>query len=120
MRCIALLRSAVLVSAGLSIPLAGRAQVPAPSPLGRELPAFEAPADPAAPLPDNPPEPIGVIRLGDALAAALLRNPELAADRHEVRAREAALVQAGAHSNPTLSVELDSRSQPFSPPPPTK
>jgi cobalt-zinc-cadmium efflux system outer membrane protein len=75
--------------------------------LGRDFPVFEAPAAAAAPLPDAPSEPTGVLRLGDALAAALLRNPELAADAYEVRAREAALVQAGAHPNPTLSLELE-------------
>jgi cobalt-zinc-cadmium efflux system outer membrane protein len=53
------------------------------------------------------PEPTGVLRLGDALGAALLRNPELAADAYEIRAREAALVQAGAHPNPTLSIEIE-------------
>ncbi len=107
MRCIALSRCALLVAAGLSVSLASRGQGPAPYPLGRELPAFEAPAAPAAPPPEGPPEPTGVLRPGDALAAALLRNPELAADAYEVRAREAALVQAGAHPNPTLSVELE-------------
>ena len=57
--------------------------------------------------PDAPTEPTGVLRLEDTLAAALLRNPELAADAYEVRAREAALVQAGAHPNPTLSLDLE-------------
>jgi cobalt-zinc-cadmium efflux system outer membrane protein len=107
MRSIALLRCAVFAAAGLSVPLTGRTEAPAPYPLGRDLPAFEAPAAAAAPLPDAPPEPTGVVRLGDALAAALLRNPELAAEAYEVRAREAALVQAGAHPNPTLSAEVE-------------
>ncbi len=107
MRCIALLRCAGFVAFGLNVPLVGRADAPAPYPLGRELPAFEAPAAVAAPLAELPPEPTGVLRLGDALAAALLRNPDLAADAYEVRAREAALVQARAHPNPTLSVELE-------------
>ena len=44
MRCIAILRCAALVAVGLSVPLASRAQAPAPYPVGRELPAFEAPA----------------------------------------------------------------------------
>jgi cobalt-zinc-cadmium efflux system outer membrane protein len=107
MRCNAFLRCAILVAAAPSVPLASRAEGPAPYPLGRDLPAFEAPATAAAPPPEGAPEPSGVLRLGDALAAALLRNPELAADAYEVRAREAALVQAGAHPNPTLSIELE-------------
>jgi cobalt-zinc-cadmium efflux system outer membrane protein len=107
MRCIALLRCAALVAAGLSDPLASRAEGPAPYPIGRELPAFEAPEAPAAPPAEVPPEPSGVLRLEDALAAVLLRSPELAADAYEVRAREAALLQAGAHPNPSLSLELE-------------
>jgi len=107
MRFLALPGCAALVAAGLGFPLVGRAQEPARYPLGRELPAFEAPPAAALPLSDGPHEPAGVLRLGDALAAALHRNPEIAADAYEVRAREAALVQAGAHPNPTLSVELE-------------
>ena len=108
MRCIAFLRCAGFAACGLGIPLAARAEPPTPYPLGRELPAFEAPAEAAsATPPELPAEPTGVLRLADALAAALRRNPDLAADAYEVRAREAALVQAGAHHNPTLSVELE-------------
>jgi cobalt-zinc-cadmium efflux system outer membrane protein len=106
MRCIALLRRAGLAGCALCIPFTGAAQLPAPHPLGRELPAFEAPADPTA-RHELPSEPTGVLRLPDALAAALRRNPELAADAYEVRAREAALVQAGAFQNPVLSVEVE-------------
>lgn len=107
MRCIAFLRCAGLVAVGLGNAPAAHGQGPAPYPLGHELPAFEAPAAPAAPLPEAPPEPTGVLRLEDALAAGLLRNPELAADAYEVRAREAALLQAGAHPNPTVSLEFE-------------
>lgn len=107
MRCIAFLRCAALAAIGLSIPLGSRSQAPAPYPVGREFPAFEAPAAASAPLPESPPEPTGVLRLEDALAAALLRSPDLAADAYEVRAREAAIVQAGAHPNPRASLELE-------------
>jgi len=103
----AFLRCAALLGAGLSVPLASRAEAPAPYPVGRALPAFEAPASAVATPQDLPPEPTGVLRLADALAAALLRNPELAAVAHEVRAREAALLQAGALPNPTVSLELE-------------
>jgi cobalt-zinc-cadmium efflux system outer membrane protein len=102
----AFLRCASLLAAGLCIPLASRAEAPTPYPVGRDLPAFEAPgAD--GPSRVTPPEPAGVLRLEDALAAALLRNPQLAADAWEVRAREAALLQAGAFPNPTLSLEVE-------------
>jgi len=107
MTCTAFLRCAALVAAGLSVALASRAQPPAPYPVGRELPTFEAPASAGASLTEPPPEPTGVLRLEDALAAALLRNPELAADAYEVRAREAALLQAGARPNPTVSLEVE-------------
>jgi len=107
MTCTAFLRCAALLAAGLSVPLASRAQAPVPYPVGRALPSFEAPASAGTSLSDSPPEPTGVLRLGDALAAALLRNPELAADAYEVRAREAALLQAGAHPNPTVSLDVE-------------
>jgi cobalt-zinc-cadmium efflux system outer membrane protein len=107
MRCTAVLRCAALVAAGLGVPLTGRAQAPAPYPVVRGLPAFEAPAAAATPPPVLAPEPAGALRLEDALAAALLRSPELAADAYEVRAREAALLQAGARPNPTVSLELE-------------
>ena len=107
MHCTAFLRCAALLAAGLSVSLSSGAQAPAPYPVGRDLPAFEAPASAGAPLPEAPPEPTGVLRLEAALAAALLRNPELAADAYEVRAREAALLQAHALPNPTVSLELE-------------
>lgn len=106
MHCPALPRYAALLAVGLSIPLASHAQAPAPYPVGRELPAFEAPGVDTSPR-EAPPEPLGVLRLEDVLASALLRNPDLAADAYEVRAREAALLQAGAFPNPTVSLELE-------------
>jgi cobalt-zinc-cadmium efflux system outer membrane protein len=48
-----------------------------------------------------------VLLLPEALALALLSNAALAADSYELRAREAALLQAGALPNPTLSLELE-------------
>ena len=107
MRCIAFVRCVSLAAFGLAVSHVGRAEAPTAYPLGRDLPAFEAPATATVLLPDPPAEPIGVLRLGDALAAALLRNPELAADAFEVRAREAALLQARAYANPSVSVELE-------------
>jgi cobalt-zinc-cadmium efflux system outer membrane protein len=102
MHCIASLRCAGIVAAWLSVPLGGHAQAPAPYPLGGDLPAFEVGGSATSMS-----EPEGVIRLRDALAAALLRNPALMADAYEVRAREAARLQARAFPNPTASLELE-------------
>jgi cobalt-zinc-cadmium efflux system outer membrane protein len=96
-----------ILAAGLVAPPGARAEEPAPYPFGRDLPAFRAPAAPDAAEVELPPEPAGVLRLRDVLAAALLRNPELASDAYELRAREAALLQAGAFPNPTLSLEVE-------------
>src|SRR5262245_55870264 len=52
-------------------------------------------------------EPTGTISLRDALAAALLHNPELAAFSSEVRAREARALQAGLLPNPELDTEFE-------------
>jgi cobalt-zinc-cadmium efflux system outer membrane protein len=107
MRCIALLRCACLAGTLLSLPLGVLAQAPAPYPVGREIPAFEAPGDPAAAPSPLAPEPGGILSLEAALAAALLRSPELAADAYEIRAREAALLQARALPNPTITLDLE-------------
>ena len=96
MRCIAWRRCAWIAAAVLGVPPGGRAQAPEPYPLGRDLPASESAT-----------EPVGVIALRDALAAALLHNPELAADVFELRAREAAFVQAGAFPNPSLTLQAE-------------
>ena len=50
-------------------------------------------------------EPIGVLDLRGAAALALRRNPELAAGAAEIRAREGAVAQAGAHPNPAIILE---------------
>jgi cobalt-zinc-cadmium efflux system outer membrane protein len=91
----------------IALPGAGfAADAPAPQPLAAEHPAYRAPADPDAP-PSLPPEPSGALTLSDALAAALARSPALAAFSWEVRAREAALLQARALPNPELRIELE-------------
>jgi cobalt-zinc-cadmium efflux system outer membrane protein len=94
MQRIAWRRCAWIAAAVLGLPHAARAQAPEPYPVGRDLPAFED-------------EPSGVLVLRHALAAALLRNPELESDSHELRAREAALVQAGAWPNPSLGLHIE-------------
>jgi cobalt-zinc-cadmium efflux system outer membrane protein len=98
---------AIVLSLFMSLPcLPGHAAERAA--LGAELPGFEAPAGPppheAAPPGD---EPRGAITLREAVAAALLRHPTLAADSWEVRSQEARELQAGALPNPEVSVEVE-------------
>ena len=99
--------AALLALAALGAPLPILAEAIEPYPLGADLPAFVAPAAADAAAPATPAEPTGLLRLQDALALALLRNAELAADSYELRAREAALLQARALPNPTVSLEVE-------------
>lgn len=81
---------------------------PQPCPLGRDLPAFQAPKDPsAAPPAAAIEEPAGLLSLRDALALALMRNPELAAFSWEARAMEARVLQAGLYPNPAFGLTLE-------------
>jgi cobalt-zinc-cadmium efflux system outer membrane protein len=79
------------------------------APLGAEFDTYTAPTEPAPDAAFSPgtAEPTGVLTLGDAVAAALLRNPALAAFSWEIRAREARAVQAGLRPNPRVGVELE-------------
>jgi cobalt-zinc-cadmium efflux system outer membrane protein len=74
--------------------------------LGADYPVVTAPHDPANPAP-APANLIGSISLRDAIAAALLGSPELAAVAYELRSREARELQAAARPNPELGVELE-------------
>jgi len=56
---------------------------------------------------DETPQLVGTIALSDALSAALVASPELAAFSAEIRAQEARTVQAGLLPNPDLSVDLE-------------
>lgn len=47
------------------------------------------------------------LTLSQALALALKHNPELSAFSHELRAGEAAILQAGVLPNPVLGIEAD-------------
>ena len=111
MRPFALLRCAVFPCASLAILAVlveeARAEHPDRYPLAADLESFEAPSTPVAPHEPELSEPTGEIVLADALALALLRNPELAVDSYEQRAREAALLQAGVRPNPTLSLGVE-------------
>jgi len=76
--------------------------LPEPRTLGRELPTFQMDAEPP-----KTQSPADELSLRQALALALLQNPELAAFSWEVRAREAAALQAGLLPNPELGIEME-------------
>jgi cobalt-zinc-cadmium efflux system outer membrane protein len=81
---------------------------PAPRPLGEDVLSFHLPPQPAAVSPvEHPGEPTGVLTLRQALALALLRNPELASAAWEVRAGEARTLQAGLLPNPEFELEVE-------------
>jgi cobalt-zinc-cadmium efflux system outer membrane protein len=75
-----------------------------PEPAWRPPPANEVTGEALA---EGPAFPTGVVSLREALAAALLGNPDLAAFSWEVRAREARTVQAGRLPNPELATEYE-------------
>ncbi|MFQ5453667.1 MAG: TolC family protein, partial [Candidatus Zixiibacteriota bacterium] len=52
-------------------------------------------------------EPTGMIALNQAVALALIKNPELEAFSLEIRAREANALQAGLLPNPEIDVEVE-------------
>jgi outer membrane protein, heavy metal efflux system len=75
-----------------------------PRPLGRDLPVFVAPpVHQRAQMRLAQPADGGTLTLRDALAQALLHNPDLASFAWEVRAREARVLQAGRPPNPSAS-----------------
>ena len=99
---------ALILSAGCARNLETPAADPSPErrPLGREYPTSEAQlAKPAEQV--DPEAPRGPLRLSDALAAALLRSPELTAFSWELRAAEARTLAAGARPNPELAGEVE-------------
>src|SRR5690554_6552232 len=79
---------------------------PEARPLGQSLASYRPPssnpvASPSDPVPD------GTLTLREALAEALLQNPRLQAYAWEVRAREAATLQAGLRPNPEIGAEIE-------------
>ena len=85
------------------------AVIPEPRPLTRDYKSAATPiqqgkADTSAFSDQNTPE---VMTLPQALALALLQNPELAAFSFEIRAAEARALQAGLYPNPEIDVELE-------------
>jgi len=76
--------------------------------LGQEFSTFQPPAKPME-TPDVPEitEPTGPITLRQALALALMHNPELKAFSWDVRVSEARRMQASLWPNPELEVEVE-------------
>lgn len=78
--------------------------LPEPRPLGRELPV----AAPETPISEpTAATATGELTLRQALALALLHNPDLAAFSWEVRVKEAEALQAGLLPNPELGIEME-------------
>jgi cobalt-zinc-cadmium efflux system outer membrane protein len=78
------------------------ASLPEPRPLGRELPTFQVETEPP-----KLQAPADELTLRQALALALLHNPELAAFSWEVRVKEAEALQAGLLPNPEMGIEME-------------
>ena len=98
----------VLVTGGCGPGPLDESAWPERRPLGRGLDAFRPSRSPDDPVAVGAfEEPTGALSLRDALAAALLRSPDLAATGYEVRAREAEALQAGLIPNPELDVEFE-------------
>ena len=89
--------------------------MPQPRPLGADLKTFDPPQiDENQKIPPSieavqptPKTPEGQITLPEALSLALLYNPELKAYSYQVRAAQAARLQASLAPNPDLIVEVD-------------
>jgi cobalt-zinc-cadmium efflux system outer membrane protein len=84
------------------------AALPQPRSLGHQFSTFQPPAKPEA-TSDVPEitEPTGVITLRQALALALMHNPELKAFSWDVRTSEARQLQSSLWPNPALEVEVE-------------
>ena len=82
---------------------------PAASPLGHDVEAVRVPPEPPpdpAPVTDFA-DPAGELPLRNAWALALAQGPLLAVYAWEIRAEEAAVMQAGIGPNPELEVEVE-------------
>lgn len=60
-----------------------------------------------APLPVGAKELTGIVHLRDALALALLQNPELSTSTYDIRAAEARTIQAALIPNPEATAEVE-------------
>ena len=88
---------------------ANNAAWPDPPSLGQEFSSFQSPEKPPVTVSETYEiaEPNGVITLRQALALALMRNPELRAFSWATRASEARKLQASLRPNPELGVEVE-------------
>ncbi len=82
---------------------------PKPRPLGSGITTYRPSQEPAITSSGTPKveEATGVITLPQALALALMHNPELAVFSWEVRAGEARTLQAGLFPNPEVEIEME-------------
>ncbi len=82
--------------------------MPVPRPLGSELQSFHASSDDAEnSVAIDTVKHQGDITLRQALALALMKNPELAAYSWEIRAAEARILQANVLTNPEVEIEVE-------------
>ncbi len=85
------------------------AKPPERSPLGREMPVYEAPSESDSAAVSRPEvhEPEGELDLRETLALALLHNPKLAETSWNMRIMEARVLQSSLRPNPELEVEVE-------------
>ena len=110
------LAGSVLTGCATTDPGAGWAE---PRPLGEELDAYRPPEEPpvdektaSSSTGDAPGTSASSdsLTLGEALAKAIVENPELQSFAYEVRAREAERVQVSRWANPSLGIESENLS----------
>ncbi len=83
--------------------------MPQPRPLGRDIPSVHATLNNInKPLSPEVVEQKASLSLRQALVLALMKNPELEAFSHDVRAAEARTLQADLPPNPEMEFELES------------
>ena len=96
---------------GTNSNIAEKTALPLPEPrqLGKSIPAIGPQKQTFSErrIPDTFVEPVGTITVPQALALALMNNPDLAVFSIEVRAAEAAILQSGLLPNPELSIEVE-------------
>src|SRR5207253_2692781 len=110
MHRISLVLLGMAVTIGLTGCLSNRGEAvwPEPRPLPQEGLTSQPPPPASAPAPEaSHAELTEVLTLPQAMALALLQNPELSAFAWEVRAAEARTLQAGLRPNPELGLEVE-------------